>query len=100
MTPGPAPRTLRVPPDVARVLRTLHPEIKTRIKEALRHLQEDPFAGKPLRAELEGLRSYRVARFRIVYRVAEDRILEIVAVGPRRTIYIETVRLLKKRVGR
>jgi len=41
-----------------------------------------------------------VARFRIVYRVAEEGILEIVAVGPWRTIYIETVRLLKERVGR
>lgn len=46
--------------------------------------------------ELAGLRSCRVGRLRIVYRLTGNRIIEIVAVGPRRTIYEETYRLLRR----
>ncbi len=87
---------LRVPDDVAVLLRGLHPSLKQKIKGALRALQQDPRSGKPLREELEGLRSYRVSRFRIVYRVADKTSIEIIAVGPRKNIYEETFRLLQK----
>jgi len=56
----------------------------------------DPGAGKALGRELTGLSSYRVGRLRIVYRVALNRIVELVAVGPRRTIYEFTLRLIAK----
>jgi len=55
------------------------------------------FLGRPFRQdELRGLNSFKVGRFRIIYKVAPKRIIEIVAIGPRRTIYEETYRLLKK----
>ncbi len=61
------------------------------MRAALDDVREDPALGKPLREELEGLRSMRVGRLRIVY--AETRAaVEIVAVGPRRTIYEEVER--------
>jgi mRNA-degrading endonuclease RelE of RelBE toxin-antitoxin system len=44
---------------------------------------------------LEGLGSCRVSRYRIVYRVSGAAI-ETVAVGPRRTIYQETWRRVRK----
>jgi mRNA interferase RelE/StbE len=88
---------LKVPDPVASLVRGLHPELKARVKKALGLILDDPAIGKPLRDELSGLRSFRVGRFRIVYRVAEsERRIEIVATGPRKSIYVETYRLLKK----
>jgi len=49
-----------------------------------------------LRAEFEGLRSLRVGQFRIVYRVGARRLIEIVAVGPRRIVYEKTLQLVIK----
>ena len=90
------PYRLRVADHAATVLRTLHPNIKRKIKAALQAISADPFAGKALGEELSGLRSYRVSRFRIVYRLAPDKVIEIVAVGPRERIYEETFRLISK----
>ena len=56
----------------------------------------DPKAGKPLKDELEGLRSFRVSRFRIIYRVAEPGEIQVVSIGPRDAIYEETYRLISK----
>jgi mRNA interferase RelE/StbE len=93
------PRTfkLKVPDRVASLVRGLHPVLKARVKKSLGMILVNPQVGKALRDELHGLRSFRVGRFRIVYRVAEtERRIDIVAVGPRKSIYAETYRLLKK----
>jgi len=90
------PYRLRVADHTATVLRTLHPNIKRKIKSALHAITADPFAGKALGDELFGLRSYRVSRFRIVYRFARDKVIEIIAIGPRERIYEETFRLISK----
>jgi mRNA interferase RelE/StbE len=42
------------------------------------------------------LRSFRVGRLRIIYRLAQNRQIEIVAIGPRKTIYEETYSLLRR----
>jgi mRNA interferase RelE/StbE len=81
---------LRIPDEVARFIRNLHPTIKRKVRAALQTIIKAPACGKPLQEELAGLRSYRIGRFRIVYRVAEDRSVEVVAVGPRKYIYEET----------
>lgn len=86
----------RVPDYLAELIRGLHPEIKRKIKGSLKNIAADPNSGKPLKDELEGLRSFRVSRFRIVYRVAESREIQIIAIGPRERIYEETYRLVKK----
>ena len=88
--------TLRVPDHMAEFIRDLHPEIKRKVKGSLKNIATEPNSGKPLKDELEGLRSFRVSRFRIVYRVAESREIQIIAVGPRERIYEETYRLMKK----
>jgi mRNA interferase RelE/StbE len=90
-----AMRRLKLPGDVAALIRGLHPDIKRRVRAALTDIVNDPTVGKLLRDELAGLRSCRVSRFRIVYRVAGATI-EIVAVGPRRSIYHETWRRVRK----
>ena len=88
---------LKVPDDIAALVRSLHPRIKAHIKTALQTLLEDPCRGKSLRDELLGLRSYRTKRYRIIYRINErEKLLEIVAIGPRRNIYEETFKIIQK----
>ncbi len=65
----------------AKLIRSLHPELKRKLKAGLRTLITDPSAGKALRDELKGLRSFRVGRFRTVYRISK-RTIEIAALGP------------------
>lgn len=86
---------LRIPDDVAALIRQMHPHLKQKIRAALRAIQLDPEAGKALQAGLVGLRSFRVNRFRMIYRQT-DEALEIVAVGPRHAIYEETLRLIRQ----
>jgi len=88
-------RRLRVPDDVAALIRGLHPDLKRKVRSALGDIVDDPAIGKRLRDELEGLRSCRVSRYRIIYRV-NGAAIELVAVGPRRTIYQETWRRVRK----
>ena len=87
---------LRVPDHLAEFIQGLHPEIKRKIKGSLKNIATEPNPGKPLKEELEGLRSFRVSRFRIVYRIAELREVQIIAIGPRERIYEETYRLIRK----
>lgn len=77
-----------IPPHVADVLTHLPPAIKRDAKQALRILSEDPHAGEPLERELKGRWKYRLRSFRVVYRiVAPQRLIQVMAVGPRGTVY-------------
>ena len=87
---------IRVPADVAKLIAKLHPDLKKRVRKALEIILADPAAGKALKDELAGLLSYRVKRFRIIYRLGPDKEIEIVAIGPRRYIYEETFRIISK----
>lgn len=89
-------RRLKIPDDIAALIRGLHPDLKRRVRAALADIVDDPNVGKPLRQELAGLRSLRISRLRIIYRAAGN-MVEIVAVGPRRTIYEETWRRMRRR---
>jgi mRNA interferase RelE/StbE len=91
------PYRLRVPRRLEELVRGLHPGLKRKVRAALDLIRTDPAAGEALRHELAGLGSLRVGRFRIVYRVPPGRVIELVAIGPRRTIYQETLRLLRRR---
>ncbi len=88
--------TLKVPPNVRELLRRLHPELKRRVRAALADILEDPTCGKALRGELEGYWSLRVGRHRVVYRPDAGGV-EVVALGPRRTIYEDAARVLVRR---
>ena len=88
---------LRVPDEVASLIRGLHPLIKSQIRTASQTILEDPHCGKSLKEELHNLRSYRVKKYRIIYRVVcKNMELEVVAVGPRRNIYKETFKIISK----
>lgn len=85
-----------IPPRVAEAIRHLYPDLKRSVKQAVRALCADPTCGEPLQKELEGYWKYRVRRFRIVYTIDRPgRIIRIVAVGPRRTIYEQAAEQLR-----
>jgi len=84
----------RVPAEVAQLVRGLHPDIKRKVRAALDLLAQDVEAGKALQGDLQGLRSLRVARFRVIYRARARRVIEIVTIGPRDRVYEETLRLV------
>lgn len=90
-------RRLKMSDETAELVRTLHPGLKRKIKAALQAILIDPQSGKPLKEELEGLQSFKVGKFRVVYKTAKDKgAIEIAAIGPRKTIYEETLNLLRK----
>ncbi|MDO9372290.1 MAG: type II toxin-antitoxin system RelE/ParE family toxin [Gammaproteobacteria bacterium] len=87
---------LRIPDEVARLIRGLHPHLKKKLKASLQTILSDPRSGKALKEELAGLWSFRVSRFRIIYRMRGAQQIEIIAVGPRERIYEETFKLMRK----
>ena len=87
---------LRIPDGVARLIRSLHPHLKQKIRSSLRAMLSEPHAGKALKEELAGLWNFRVSRFRIIYRIVGGRQIDIVAIGPREWIYRDTFLLVKK----
>jgi mRNA interferase RelE/StbE len=75
---------------VAEVVRRLPPEVKRGVKAALRAVAADPAIGEALRGDLEGLRKFRVRRYRLVYAIdGRARVVRVFAVGHRRGIYEE-----------
>ena len=90
-------RTLKTPSTVRDLIRHMHPPLKRKVRAALADILDDPDCGKPLEGELKGLWSLRIGRHRVIYR-PDDAGAEIVAIGPRRTIYEETAQhLLRSR---
>ena len=61
---------------------------KTSIRECLISLEEEAYAGKRLHGDLKENCSLRVGKHRIIYTISEkDKIIYVVAIGPRRNIY-------------
>ncbi len=89
-------RKLRVPDEIVALIRGCHPQLKRKIRAGLRHILAGPESGKSLKEDLEGLKSYRISRFRIIYCLSTKQTIDLVAVGPRKTIYEETYRIIKK----
>lgn len=92
------PFRLDIPPHVADVVRSLHPDLKQLIKSAIRAIAANPECGDPLQRELDGLRKYRVRRFRIVYAVDRRmRVIRLMAVGHRRSVYEELTERIRRK---
>jgi len=88
----------RILPAVVEQIRRLPPDLKRGIREVIRAIADDPGRGEPLERELEGYLKYKVRRFRIVYRVDRaKRIVQVLAVGLRRSIYEEVAEQIRRR---
>jgi mRNA interferase RelE/StbE len=90
------PYSVRVPADLAGLIRSLHPKLKRKLRAALEQIATEPHLGKPLKDELEGLWSLRLGRFRVIYRLGAGHDIDLVAFGPRERIYEETRRLVAR----
>jgi mRNA interferase RelE/StbE len=90
---------LVVPDNVLELIRGMHPHLKKKVKASLRQILVNPLAGKALKDELTGLMSFRVSRFRIVYRISQKKHVEIIAIGSRERIYEDTFRFVKRDQG-
>jgi len=93
---NPAQYKIKTSDEIANLIRGTHPLLKKKIRSALTIIVNNPDIGKSLRDELTGLKSYRVSTFRIIYRISSRQCIELIAIGPRKTIYEETYRLIKK----
>ena len=91
---------LAVSEDIRKLIKTIHPSLKKKIKSSLKIVLSDPYSGKALMDELTGLRSLRVSSFRIVYRNKDSKQIELVTIGPRERIHEETLRIIRKEEGR
>jgi mRNA interferase RelE/StbE len=85
----------RISDEVVELIRGMHPDLKKKVKASLNTVLLNPYSGKALKKELAGLWSFRVSRFRIIYKIVKKEI-QIIAIGPRSSIYKETYRLLNK----
>ena len=66
----------------------LFPALRHQIATALEKITQNPFMGKALKGEFQGLHSYRMGTHRIIYQIHAREILVIVLkVGHRREIY-------------
>jgi mRNA interferase RelE/StbE len=74
----------------------MHPNLKKKIRASFKLILQDPLAGKALKEELAGLRSFRVSRYRVIYKIVDRQEIAIVAVGPRERIYEDTFLLISK----
>ena len=88
-------RSVRLPIVVQSTIRSLHPDLKRRVRAALDLVATEPQTGKALKGELAGWRSVRVSRLRIIYRYSTT-IVEVAAIGPRASIYLETERRVRR----
>ena len=87
----------RYTPECARLISKLPPEIKRLVRSTIDALLAKSKMGTELTGELDGYRSYRVRRYRIIYRInEEDSCIEVYHVGHRRDVY-ETLRSLLSR---
>jgi mRNA interferase RelE/StbE len=80
--------TVRYTKSAAKAIRTLDPQVQSKVSAAIKTLIEDPTRGKPLQLTLRGLRSWRTGDWRIVYRATQERLeILVIAVGHRRDVY-------------
>jgi len=84
----------RFTPEAARLIARLPPEIKKLVRSSIDTLLDSPRSGSELTGELEGYRSLKAKRYRIIYRLNDaETSVEIYLVGHRRDVY-ETLRSL------
>ena len=82
-------RQVRLTPQALTNLEAFNTETRERIKEALRHLAQNPRDGTPLngRFQKDKLWSYRVWPYRILYRRVGKDWLDVLSIEHRKDVY-------------
>ena len=78
-----------IAPKAVKQITSLPERIKSKIGETIYNvIATDPFIGKPLKAGLKGLYSYRMGDYRIIYSILRSKlIIQIIKVMHRREAY-------------
>jgi len=63
----------RYTPEASAIIKKLHPTIKAAVRAGITEIVHDPLDGRELQLELQGFRSLRVGRHRIIYRIKRKR---------------------------
>lgn len=79
-------RSVRISNKAEKSPNKIDSRFKPRILEAIVELSKNPLLGKKLKAEFEGLRSFRIGSYRIVYRFKQE-YLDIVYIDHRKDVY-------------
>ena len=88
-------RRARYTPEAAERICKLHPLIKKEVREGIRALLDNPLLGYALHDELSGYWSFRIRMYRVIFRPNDDEFtVDVVYVGPRRSVYEELRTLL------
>ena len=87
---------IKFTPEAARLLSKLPPENKKMIKAGLKALSQSPDSGAELQENLSGFKSYKLKRYRIIYKLTEDNTIQIYFIGHRRDVYEQFQSLLQK----
>lgn len=63
-------------------------DMRSKLMESMKSLEEDPLSGKALAGPLKGFYSIRVWPFRIVYQIAKGQlIVYVISIGHRKEVY-------------
>ena len=88
---------VRLTREAAKIVSKLHPENKKLIRSALDEVRQNPHQGRDLQDDLSGFKSYRIKRYRIVYKLNEEQsFIDIYYLGHRRDVYEQFRTLLNK----
>jgi len=86
---------IKLTPEAGKILTKLHPDSKKLIKDAIKQIYNSPYSGTDLQEELSGFKSFKPKRYRIIYKLAEEKQrIEIYYIGHRRDVYKRFKRLL------
>ena len=77
-------------------IRHLPPLTKPMIKKLIEKLADNPWKGKPLRAELQGYYSARFQRWRVIYTISNEPISIIIHLIEKRVSVYDSLRNLVK----
>jgi mRNA interferase RelE/StbE len=68
----------------------LDSNIQTIIGKKIEKLKENPYLGEPLVGNLVGLRSLRIEKYRVIYKINNNQlIILILDIGHRKNIYMQ-----------
>ena len=88
---------VRLTREVAKTVSKLHPENKKLVRSALDEIRDNPHQGRDLQDQLSGFKSYRIKRYRIVYKLNEKQsAVDIYYIGHRRDVYEQFRSLLNR----
>jgi len=63
-------------------------QLRERIIKSIEKLKDNPYLGKPLSRNLAGLRSLRVGKYRVIYKIDEEnKVIWLITVGHRKDVY-------------